>query len=664
VLVLEIAPSPRSTSYGVGSDFERASTLARFLSSSPELRAVKTVAYIPRSIKGHGVLVAMACEEIVMAPSAEFGSAGADEDANRPIEPVVVSLYQQIAAARRTIPDAIALGMLDARLEVHQVETEDATEFILEDEIAALEETSTIVNDQVLVPKGTMASFSGSEGRQFGFVKYVAEDRQALARVLQLPPEAVVEDQSLVGDWRPVMIDINGPITPRLVGQVKTLIAMERDQRQVNWIGLRIDSTGGELEDCLELAEVIAGQDPSEVRIVAYVPVEAGGGAAIVALACDQLVLQPDAQLGGPGTIEGEQPPEKDAGRDDNLHEARRTVLKSYAEDTGQSWSLLAAMFDPQVQVHTYTNTTTGEVRYMARAEVDQLPAPDDWRKGEPINAAGQTLKLDSERARDLGLAWQVVDSFAEFKQLYGFNEDPRQAEPNWALELVEALASPGLAVMLLVVGFIGIYLEMHSPGFGIGGFVAAVAFLLFFWSKFLHGTADWLEILLFVAGLFFLLLEIFVLPGFGVFGVGGAMMMIISLILASQTFVLPHSETDLIELRNSLAIVAVAGALIVGLAIALRNWLPHAPLFRTLLLSPPEQQELAELQQRESLADYAHLVGHRGKAMTQLLPSGKALVSGVLLDVIAEGDLVDAGQPIEVVSARANRVIVRAVDS
>jgi hypothetical protein len=49
---------------------------------------------------------------------------------------------------------------------------------------------------------------------------------------------------------------------------------------------------------------------------------------------------------------------------------------------------------------------------------------------------------------------------------------------------------------------------------------------------------------------------------------------------------------------------------------------------------------------------------------MTQLLPSGKALVSGVLLDVIAEGDLVDAGQPIEVVSARANRVIVRAVDS
>ena len=70
----------------------------------------------------------------------------------------------------------------------------------------------------------------------------------------------------------------------------------------------------------------------------------------------------------------------------------------------------------------------------------------------------------------------------------------------------------------------------------GIGGFVSAVAFMLFFWSKFLHGTAGWLEVLLFLGGVCFLLLEVLVLPGFGIFGLGGGAMILASLVLASQT--------------------------------------------------------------------------------------------------------------------------------
>jgi membrane-bound ClpP family serine protease len=467
------------------------------------------------------------------------------------------------------------------------------------------------------------------------------------------------------------MIDLSGPVTPSKVAQISTLIATEKDQRQVNWIGLRIDSTGGELQDCLELADILASQDPTEVRTVAYVPVEASGGAALVALACDQLVLQPAAQIGGAGP-EAVAEPEAfvdanapaDAALDKRaLDDATLTVLKTFAKNAEHDWSLLAAMLDPTVDLYQYTNTKTGEIRHMSAAEAREQENSDDWRKGAAIHDAGEPLRLSSERAQELELAWQVVDNFAEFKQLYGFTADPRIAEPNMALQLVEALASPALAVMLLVVGFLGIYLELHSPGFGIGGFVATVAFMLFFWSKFLHGTADWLEILLFAGGVFFVMIEIFVLPGFGIFGVGGAAMIILSLVLASQTFLLPHSEADLIELRNSLAVVVTSGVCIVALAIAMRNWLPQAPLFRTLLLTPPAEEELAELEHRESLADYTHLIGQRGKATTSLLPAGKAVVAGVLLDVIADGDIVDAGQAIEVVSARGNRVVVRAVD-
>ena len=81
-----------------------------------------------------------------------------------------------------------------------------------------------------------------------------------------------------MGDWRPVMLELEGPITPRKVRQLQTLIGSEINDHQVNWIGLRIDSTGGDLENCLQLADTLAELDANEVRTVAYVPVEASAG--------------------------------------------------------------------------------------------------------------------------------------------------------------------------------------------------------------------------------------------------------------------------------------------------------------------------------------------------------------------------------------------------
>ncbi len=653
VLILELVPQRRHAGYGEGTNFESALFLARYL-TSPEMAGVKTVAYIPRTIKGHGVLIALACEEIVMSPEAEIGEAGLDEKSQRGVEPGVVSLYQQIAGARETVPKAIALGMLDRRLEVLKVETDQGTEFVLRDELDSLKQNHTIVSQETLVPPGSMGSFSGREGRKYGFVKLLAGDRKALARGLALPDEAVVEDQSLVGDWREVVLNLDGPITPRKVRQLETLIGSEIRDQKVNWIGLKIDSTGGELTDCLRLADTLAALDANEVQTVAYVPVDASGGAALVALACNQLVMQPEAHLGGKGTVE----------LDKQMVEAATiSIRESLAKNTDHGWSLLAAAIDPDIELFTYQNTKTGEVRYFSVEEAAEQPAPADWRKGARIKPAGEPLRLPANRAHDLDMATHVVDSFDEFKQLYGFDADPRVAEPNWALELVEALSSPALAVALLVIGFVGIYVELHTPGMGAGAFVAALAFLLFFWSNYLHATAGWLEVLLFLGGIFFLLLEMLVLPGFGIFGLGGGLMVLASLVLASQTFVLPKSESQLAELRHSLTIVAAAAVLVVAGSIALRRYLPQAPVFRTLLLNPPPEEELIELDHRESVAEFSHLVGQQGMATTNLMPAGKADFDGQLVDVIADGLPIERGTAVVVVKARANRVLVRAVN-
>jgi membrane-bound ClpP family serine protease len=483
----------------------------------------------------------------------------------------------------------------------------------------------------------------------------LANDRDALARGLALLPEAVVEDQSLVGDWSPVMVTIEGPITPRKARQLDTLISTETRDRDVNWLGLRIDSTGGQLVDCLRLADRLAGLDNDDVQTVAYVPVDASGGAALVALACDQLVMQPEAHVGGKGTIDLDR---------QTIDDAVESIRASFGESAKHSVSLLAATIDPEIEIFSYRNIKTGDVRYFSPEEAAAQTAPKDWQKGQRVKPAGELLRLTSQRAQELGLASHVVDSYDEFKQLYGFESDPRVARPNWALELVEALSSPGLAFVLLVVGFVGIYVELHTPGIGAGAFVAALAFLLFFWSNFLHGTAGWLEVLLFLGGLAFLLMEMIVLPGFGVFGLGGAMMILASLVLASQTFVLPQSDSELVELRHSLTIVAAASIAVIAASIALRRYLPHAPVFRTLLLNPTPEEELFDLDHREAVADFAYLVGQQGTATTNLMPAGKADFDGQLVDVIADGLPIERGQAVVVTKARGNRVLVRAVEA
>jgi membrane-bound ClpP family serine protease len=186
------------------------------------------------------------------------------------------------------------------------------------------------------------------------------------------------------------------------------------------------------------------------------------------------------------------------------------------------------------------------------------------------------------------------------------------------------------------------------------------VCFLLFFWSRYLGGTAGWLEGMLFLAGIAFLLMEIFVLPGFGVFGLGGGALVLISLILASQTFVLPHNAYQFAQLQRSLLVLAGAAVGIVAVAVSLRRWLPHTPFFSQMFLPPPNDEEAEVIKRRESLVGFDDsLVGRRGVTTTQLTPSGKARFGDEFIDVIADGELIEPGTEIVVVEVHGYRVVV-----
>ncbi|MCA9172849.1 MAG: hypothetical protein KDB23_34575, partial [Planctomycetales bacterium] len=168
----------------------------------------------------------------------------------------------------------------------------------------------------------------------------------------------------------------------------------------------------------------------------------------------------------------------------------------------------------------------------------------------------------------------------------------------------------------------------------GVAGFLSALCFVIYFWGNFLNGTAEVLEVLLFLTGVSFVVLEIFVVPGFGIFGLGGGALILCSLVLASQTFVLPTNEYQMHQLTRSLMTVTMAGAgLFVGLFV-LRKYLHRTPILGRIMLLPPQHGDSEDMVRRETLVDYRFLIGQTGTARTPLIPSGKAVFGDYVVDV------------------------------
>ena len=620
------------------SDFGRSLELARFLGDQ-RLSGVKTVAWLPGGARGHAVLAALACEEIVLPPDAIVGPANAGEAT---VDETMRAAYVQIATRRRTAPAALALALLDPQTRAVRVSTADGEQIVTSDELAPLRERVAVLDEEQLGP--APLTLDGRRARQLGLARLLARSPAELARGLGLGDRSLVVDPTLDGGWKGVQVVISGGISADSVARTRTRIE-EAIAAGRNFVCLRIDSPGGEPEQSLVLAAWLAGLDASRVKTVAWVPREARGDAALVATACDELVMGPDAILGGEGAAAIGQ------------RQAEASAV-AWREGVGRkrerSWSLPVALVSPGLVVRQATRGATGRVDHFCDEEFERLDDREAWQLGAEVGVG--PLVLNGRSAESLGLAAHVVDDFDGLARAYGLEGDVALAAPGWADTLLDALASPGIAWLLLLIGGAGLYIELHTPGVGLGGFVAMVAFIVYFWSQHLHGTSGWLEVMLFLAGLFCLAAEIFVLPGSGVLGLGGGLLMVASLILASQSFVLPTNAYQLRQLQGSLLGILGAAAGVTTLAIVARRWLPQSRLFRHVLLAPPVSEE--PIDDEDPLES---LVGVEGETTTRLAPAGKARIGGALHDVTSDGQLVEPGMTVEVTGVRGGRLVVRA---
>ena len=668
VVVLEFDTSRGAN--GKGSTLGACFDLARFLGSS-EMSRVKTVAFItgpnPTSAKaskldetaktqlvGHAVLVALATDEIAMHPNAQIGAAGIDE-AN--VDDFVRQAYENIVAKGLTVPVPVAMAMLDKKSSLYRVSNGDGTVYVGQEELEKLEAKDDAPVSKTLNGSGVLAEFTGQQLVDFGLLRNTTSSRVELARRLGISPDSLKAELNRGEPWQAVRIEFSGFIDETSIQWISRSLEPKIASKQANLIILEIDSTSGDPDACLVMARRLSALDPDEFRTVAYISGEAAGPAAMLALSCQDVIMKTDAKIGGQFV------PEIDAEKLGDI----KTAATGIAETLGRDPALLQSVLDPSLEVFRYRNKVTGKERLFTQSQHDALLDADNWLQQSPHEVLEP---MNTEAAEKIQLPRQVVASLDELKSFYQLDDEPELLKPTdvdrWLHDAALFLASPFVAPWLLFMAMFLLFNEVSSPGLGVPGFLGTVCLILYFWSQHFDGNANWLEILLFAAGVLFLLIELFVVPGVGIFGIGGLLMVVISIVLASQTFIFPTTNEEFRQLPRSLFALAGAFGGVLGGMLVLRTVLPKTPFFRRLMLEPParDPDKLDDGTDPESMVNWNHLVGRRGTAITNLVPAGKARIDGQLMDVISDGRLIEKDQQLEVSEVAGNRIVVKAIAS
>ena len=421
-----------------------------------------------------------------------------------------------------------------------------------------------------------------------------------------------------------------------------------------------VDSPGGLKTESLDIAAMI--RDCDWAYTVVFVKHEAISGGALISLGCDELHISPNAQFGDIGEIAFD--PEQWAFRliEPKVESFLSSEARALAESKGRSPELAESMVDKDVLVYTRKSEETGEAEFTTvRSDAKELPeAP--W-EAVPEAGAERFLTLNGARTKQLGIAQhfattrkEVIDSFPG-----GAKSKVRVYSHKVSDTVAYILNYPFVTGLILVIGLVALYFEVAAPGTMVGGLIAGLCAALFFWSHFAGGTAGWMEVILFVAGLAFIAAELFVIPGFGVAGFGGIVLLTASEILASQGFVVPETAVDWDQFLGNIVMLVIAGFAFFIAAFFITSRMGSLPLFNRMVLST-EREGQAAPSTVEAPVNQPVEIGAVGVADSLLRPAGRASFNGRSFDVISDGSFVDAGTAVKVIKVFGNIITVAEV--
>jgi membrane-bound serine protease (ClpP class) len=268
------------------------------------------------------------------------------------------------------------------------------------------------------------------------------------------------------------------------------------------------------------------------------------------------------------------------------------------------------------------------------------------------VIAKGKLLTLTTDEALKHKLADFRADTLEGALERLGLGgAELRRVAPNWAENLVRWLTHPVVSSLLVSIAMIGILIELRTPGFGVPGAAGVASLGLFLWGHWLVQLAGWEELLLALGGVVLVALELLVIPGFGIAGILGILALLAALVLSMLG---PGDTPQFIMTTAARVVGAMLFAVLASLA--LLRFLPRLPFGRQFIL----QTGLGTAQGYASAPESdRRWLGKRGRASSPLHPAGIAEIDGERVDVVSDGELIDAGELIKVIRVDGNRIVV-----
>ena len=669
VVVFDFAPDDKDAA---ADDFGVCYGLARYVAG---LHDVQTVAYVHRKTTGHLVLPVLTCKELAVGPGASLGEILGPAGGRLP--PIEANAYAELLGPARAGQMAVVRKMADGGVQLRKGQTKTKGEWYYDlRDRDATEKLGVRVADTAplaAAPDGKVGLFAAAQLRDFGLASTVVEGgRQDLAAAFGLGAAAFREDH--LNGRPPVAFRyvMRGPVDGGVREAVRR-VAEKVVRDRGNLLFLQLECGGGDLQAARDLAKDLlelqgkAGDDG--LLVVAFVPDAAPDTAAAVALGCGEIVLS--RRKDAAPAAGGDAPAEAEFGDFEAMlakggavaqnPDAWAASLKELADAQGYAPLLIDGMLKRDfeiVRVHAKTDRTRKRLMTAAELEADKA----NWVADGVVKPRGQLLKLSATRAEELGLARAVVQTRdpAEVYARYGL--DPakvRDATPAWLDQFAAFLRKDAVTVLLVTIAFAGLILELKVPGTAVPGIVAALCFILVFWAHTqFSGQIAVLAGLLFLLGLVLILLEVFVLPGFGAAGIFGVLLMLGALALVTATQV-PQTPDEWVSFAGRMAQYLFGLALGLTAALLVGRFLPNIPVANRLLLSPPEEEAGAA---DATAARAAALLGAVGVAVTVLRPAGSVRLGDDFVDVVTDGGYVPAGARVQVVEVEGNRVVVKEI--
>ena len=388
---------------------------------------------------------------------------------------------------------------------------------------------------------------------------------------------------------------------------------------------MELNTFGGELDAADKMRTALL---ECPIPTIVFINKNAASAGALISIACDSIYMAPGSSIGAASVVDqtGQIMPDK-------YQSYMRSLMRSTAEMNGRDPDIAQAMVDPDVAI----------------------PGVSD---------SGKVLTFTTSEAIKHGFCQAEAKDMNEVLDKAGIHDYTiENQKETWIDKVISFLINPIVSGILIMFIIGGIYFEMQAPGIGFALLVSVVAALLYFAPHYLEGLAAHWEILLFIIGLGLLLLEFFVVPGFGVTGVSGIILMAASLILSmifNIGFDFSFSAPELFIKYMFLVIAACFTGFFLSLWLG-KKLISADTRYGSLALKTKMNADEGYVAQDMNLT---HYIGKQGIASTLLRPVGKVEIDGEILDATSEVGFIEKDESIEVTRFENAQLFVKKIQN